>query len=342
MKNREKTLGVIVAAFVGLLVLYMLLRALLLSPAERLEGGAEKLARQIDRITSQKRIYDSRAGRLAKLAARTLGCDVNLASEEVRARLVKILQRSGLGGKSMSLTPSLGPKFKDYYKEIAWTVSEQGKLEDVMSFLYLLGAEPYLHRVENISLSPVRRSGQVEIKLRFATLVLTEPKGRKLPVGEFPDASGSSELDSEKRKVYDVIAARDLFRPYQRREVARKPAPKKSEDVPKYSSPEPPENSQSRVVSLANWAGEQEIHIRDTRKNEVRAYKPGESLLGGKIVMIDYRMLPLPNKPHINSSSRVILKIGSDYWIVELGQNLSDKRRLSTSDLPAELKGGLQ
>ena len=41
---------------------------------------------------------------------------------------------------------------------------------------------------------------------------------------------------------------------------------------------------------------------------------PGLAQNGGEIVMVDYRPLPLPKKPLIISNSRVIVRVGTDYW----------------------------
>lgn len=341
MSNREKLLAAIAGVFVGVLVLYMGLRVVLLSPVAKIDERAAKVGLEIDRLTGRHKIYQSRAGRLDGLGRRTLGRDVNRAKEAVRTRLVELLQRSGMGEESMTLTPSPGPKLKNYYKEVGWIVGDDGELENVMDFLYLLSAEPYLHRVENLTLTPVSGTTRMQVRLRYATLVLISPKERELPVGEPPGPENASDLEGEERAQYAVIAQRDVFRPYRRYVAAQRPTPRPAPTrEPEREAPEPrPVDSQSRVVSLATWAGEQEVHVRDTRKNELRTYKTGESLGGGKIVMIDYRMMPLPGKPYINSTSRVILRIGRDYWAVELGQNLTDKRRLRSADLPGELRG---
>ena len=55
--------------------------------------------------------------------------------------------------------------------------------------------------------------------------------------------------------------------------------------------------------------------------------------------MIDYREMPFPGRPQVYSGSRLVLQIGKDYWAVELGQNLSERRKLPEGDLPARLRG---
>ena len=69
----------------------------------------------------------------------------------------------------------------------------------------------------------------------------------------------------------------------------------------------------------------------------MRCLKPGDQLAGGRIVMVDYRLMPRLDKPKLFSQSRAIVKVGRYYWAVDLGQRLSEKRRLETSQLPPEL-----
>ena len=54
--------------------------------------------------------------------------------------------------------------------------------------------------------------------------------------------------------------------------------------------------------------------------------------------MIDYRPLPRADNPQMLSPSRVILKAGPDYWAVELGQKLTQKRRLKRDQLPEPIR----
>ena len=53
--------------------------------------------------------------------------------------------------------------------------------------------------------------------------------------------------------------------------------------------------------------------------------------------MVDYRRMPKPGKEYLMSESRVIVKIGTEYWAVELGQTLAQKYRLNPEQLPEQL-----
>ena len=61
------------------------------------------------------------------------------------------------------------------------------------------------------------------------------------------------------------------------------------------------------------------------------------AMAGGTIVMIDYRPLPSPGNEVLKSFSRVIVKIGTEYWAIERGKTLAEKHRLTPTQLPAEL-----
>lgn len=55
------------------------------------------------------------------------------------------------------------------------------------------------------------------------------------------------------------------------------------------------------------------------------------------VVLIDYRPLPVPGREYLLSYSRVILKIGNEYWAVERGQTLANKYQLTPDKLPEQL-----
>jgi hypothetical protein len=83
--------------------------------------------------------------------------------------------------------------------------------------------------------------------------------------------------------------------------------------------------------------GQPEIHIRDLTNQKTFRYKPGDDLAGGTIVQVDYRPLPMPGHESLMSFSRVIVRIGHEYWAIERGQTLADKYRLDPDQWPSGL-----
>ena len=268
--------------------------------------------------------------------------DENVASERVRQRLDRLLKVSGL---ELSVNPIIGAKVQGQYKEVGWALSVKGKIKQLLDFLYLLDQEPYLHRVDKLLLTPRHRSGRMEMKLRYLTLVPAEQKGRQLPPGEVAQSANPEKLDTQQRKLYDVIAMRDPFRPYVKyvappppRKPKPRPKPKPRQSKPRTPRKPRPKPDPIKVVSLTTWAGQQEVHLRNLKTGKIQILKPGEAFPGGKIVMIDYRPLPLAGKPETISSSRLIFRKGNAYWAVELGQELTKERRIPTPQLPEELR----
>jgi hypothetical protein len=69
---------------------------------------------------------------------------------------------------------------------------------------------------------------------------------------------------------------------------------------------------------------------------KTRRYRVGDSLAGGTIICIDYREMPMPDSFAL-SESRVILKIGNEFWAIERGKTLADKHKLEPQQLPREV-----
>jgi len=122
--------------------------------------------------------------------------------------------------------------------------------------------------------------------------------------------------------------------------VVRRDPPKTKTQTRPPDPPKPPPVYQ--VVGLATWGDEPQIVVREQRSQKLYKYKIGDAFntktLRARIIMVDYRPLPLPNKPKIYSDSRLIIKIGDDYWAVELGHTFDQKYRLNKERLPQRLR----
>lgn len=261
--------------------------------------------------------------------------DEQQASERARARLVEILQHSGLALDRLSLRPVRGPRVPNSYQEVGWLLAIRGKVDAIVNCLYLLQHDPFLSRLDNLTLAPVARSDEIELRLRYATLVLLYPKDEK-PVDPQKDAPPRplAPLQNEDRQAYGLVAARDLFRPY----VPR--APRQEWAGPTNDAPVSSDGSGDhllRVVGLPSWGGAPEVILHDLASGQTRQLHIGDELAGGRIVLIDYRSMPMPGNPDILSTSRVIVRIEQAYWAIELGQPLSERRRLEQDQLPPQL-----
>jgi hypothetical protein len=339
MSKREKTLVASAGVVVVILVTYMAVNKVFLEPAANAERQALELQDRIDRAKAEKGKEGAYKGHLKQLAAEAFGSDEMRVSEQVRTVVTDVLTVSGVSSQNLALKPLVGSRVPGVYREIGWGVRARGKLGQIISFLYLMSREPHLHRLDNVIVAPVPNSQDVELQVKYATLLLESPANEKLATDEVGAlAMEPALLQSPEREQYNLIAMRDVFRPYI---PGRRPPPEQPRSEPQPSRPEspPPRGSDSRfrIVGLPTWGGRNDVLVRDAGNGRVASLTTGDELAGGKIVMIDYRLLPLPKKPEILSGSRVVIQIGSEYYAVELGQSLADKRTLADAELPPGL-----
>ena len=348
MTNRERTLAGIAGGALLLIIGYALVDRLVLSIAADLDRQADALRQQVQQRKAQNGRLPQYEEQLAAFAARTFDTDEMRASDALLSHLNELLHRSGLGSSELSLKPFNGPAEPNAYREIGWFVRARGKLDHVVNFLYLVSEDPYLHRLETLILSPTPRSPDVDIQARYSTLVLKLPEGAggRYKVDQVAEALKAVQLDGPTRGRYDVVAARDLFRPYVKRreraapppQVERPPTVAEGPPAPRVPQPPPPPRPPSwarmRVVGLPSWNDSQDVFLLDPMTNETRRCQPGDEVAGGRIIMVDYRPMPMPDRPEITSGSRIILRIGPEHWVVELGQSLEHKRIMRQEDLP--------
>jgi len=343
MSRRER----ILAATVGVLVVtalgYVSVRKLVIDKDKKYDRTRVNLQKELDRLEKDNEKVASVARSLKGWAALTYDTDELRASAKIGATLVALVERAGLSPEKLSLQPVRGSRVRGAYKELGRTIRVRGQLKSIIDFLYLLEQEPHVHRLDNLSINPVPKTNEIDLQVRYITMIVdsrTPLTTDKLPT------TAPTDLDSEHRGLFQSIASRDLFRPYiQKRQPPppRAPKPKPApgpkpvrKPAPKPAAPANP--GRFRVVGLPEWGQKHEVLVSDTSTGQLRTYQAGDALGGGTIVMIDYRRLPMPANPQMLSPSRVILKVAPDYWAIELGQNLTQKRRLPREQLPEKIR----
>jgi hypothetical protein len=336
MNKREKTLAAVCGLAAVAFVTFLAMNRLFLEPAADLARQAADMEGKIAAQEAQKQKEPAYKARLGELTGLSFGTDEMRVSEQVRTTVAAVLALSGLSTQNLSLKPQVGSRVPGVYREIGWAIRARGKLGQVINFMYLMTREPHLHRLDNLVLAPAQGSGgEVELQVKYATLLMEAPKGESLPpAGTVPEMPPDPALlAGPERRLYEVIAARDLFRPYIRRERAVAGA----SGVESRGSSDTRPVVGDRLVGLPTWDGRPEIMVADGSGGTVISYHAGDELAGGKIVTVDYRPMPMPGHPEILSGSRVVIRIASEYYAVELGQGLTEKRPLANTELPPGL-----
>ncbi|MFT4690797.1 MAG: hypothetical protein ACKVHO_10965 [Verrucomicrobiia bacterium] len=330
MNQREKVLTSVVGGLLALFVVGFGARSMFIKPirdADRKVRGAQQ---KLDAVKKQRREYFAAENYVKELTQRTFSHDLDEASAKSGEVLTKTILQAGLRESEFSRLP-VGPIRYRGAREIGWSVRGDGPQARVFDLLFLLQNAAFAHRLEGLTLSKAEQFGLVRVSFRLMTLVV-EPA----PIVDPINLTTNLSLTGVERKLYDPFIARDMLRPYLKRPpaaplVASAPATKN----PNKPAPAGPETF--KVVSLSQWAGRSEIHVRDLSRSQTLRYATGDELAGGKIVQVDYRPLPLPGNPALRSHSRVIVKIGENFWAIERGQTLAQKYQLNADQLPAEL-----
>lgn len=333
MNRREKILALAIGLMVAVFALLFLAKGMFMGPLRDRDKRIAGVRDQLDKIKAERRAYFNHEDLVKKFAQQLFSDQVDQASAKSGEILTRLILQSGLREADFNRLP-IGPSKPGPTTntlEIGWSIQGEGKLEDVIDLLFLLEESPYLHRIENLVVSAGDSPGRVRAHFRFLTLVLNPAPAEVL----FADLEPKYSLYSPERRTYDELVSRDILRPYIKRSASGVPGT--TPQTPPETPGAAPGPESFRVVSLSEWKGEPEVHVRDLTNEKTLRFKPGDSLAGGVVVMVDYRPLPMPGNEVLKSFSRVIVKIGSEYWAIERGKTLAEKHRLTLEQLPAEI-----
>lgn len=328
MNAREKLLAAIITGVVLLFGIIYALQVVILQPVRELDRRISGTRERLAKIQTERRNYFAAEDRLKLITSRTFADTIDQASARSGEMLTQEILAAGLKETSFTRTP-FGPRTLRGANEIGWNVQGDGALSNVVNLVFLLNETPWLHRTEGLVVASGDSPGNVRVRFRYLTLVI-DPA---------PDVARTNMvarhgLDSPRRHLLNSIVSRDILRPYIRRPVAPLPG-QSAAAANRRVAPPGPENF--RVVSLSEWQGRPEVHVRDLAAQKTLVFRPGDELAGGTVVMVDYRSLPRAGNALLQSFSRLILKIGDDYWAVERGRTLAEKRRLTPAELPPSL-----
>jgi len=248
-----------------------------------------------------------------------------------------MLRHAGLSLDRLSLRPVRGARVPNSYQELGWLLRIRGTTSQIVGFLFLLSQDAYLHRLDNLTLSPVADTDDVELNMKYTTIIMEYARGEK-PVARPADQPPPriAALTDPKLAHYSPIARRSLFRAYVPRVVPEQVATTEQPPPPVHVDPNP--DARLRVVALSDWDGKPEVLVRDTLTGQTTRYGLGDTVVNATIVGIDYRPLPRPGNPALMSGSRVILEQDrGQYMAIDLGQSLAERRRLDPAMLPPSL-----
>ena len=288
MKRREKLLLFGVAGLVGVFVLGYSLKTVLTKPLKAADQRNAGLRSKLNKLKEERRAFFVAEDLVKSYTQRAFADSVDEASARSGEMLTQLILQSGLRESDFTRLP-VGPRriAPKGDLEIGWNIQGEGPLASVINLLFLLQQSPQLHRIDTPVVGPGDKPGLVNVRFKYLTLVVAPA-----PTVELKPLPAVT-LDDPKRKLYEAIVARDILRPYIKRPPPPPPPTPPPAPAPAavVSAPPGPGPETFRVVSLSEWNGRPEIHVLNQTAKTTAAYKAGDPLAGGVVVMVDYRAL---------------------------------------------------
>ena len=159
MKTRERTLLIVLGAAAGLLVVWTMV-----GRYTGVLGGYDTqiagLHKDLDKSQQEKAKAQDGRTQWLEIGSQTLSMDGNEATTRLREEMTKLTEKSGLREVEVSLE-SMQTWMKNRVRVLSFSVAGQGKLDDVVAFLFELHSQPYAVRVKGLTLDlvdkPTRR-----------------------------------------------------------------------------------------------------------------------------------------------------------------------------------------
>lgn len=252
---------------------------------------------------------------------RTLVLEKLTASDPASAKshMLSLLSDLGLSSSEFSrFDPIPGP---DGTPSPGWDVTVNGSPQRIEDLVARMERDPYLFKASGVVRNELD-DGRLEIRFKLDA-----------PPIDYGRIELAAQTTDKERAPYNLVAQRDLFRPY----IRRPPPPPRPTQT---ADNTPPFNPLSvlRVVGLPTWAGVPKVVVHNTSDNTTQTYEVGEDLANGEIMMVDYRPVPRADKPFLNSPSRVFVRMGTQVYAIELGQTLVQRRLMKVEQLPDSLR----
>lgn len=297
-------------------------------------GALDGRRREVDRrvstyenaiATGRKQRRDRREvdETLDRFGGRTLGSDLETADSALRSRLNRLGEEAGLAGSLVVSTQAPRgrgtPARSEFgrsgsqralreeldFVELPARVSVEGPLESVMRLVHEIGDEPWIKRLDSVSLDQAggRDGDRMKLDLQLTTLFIP---GRPIPEGAIPEASPTP-FDRYGR----LVAANPFLMP--------PPPTPEAESPPPAPEPRPPDKPAPARFPYGDWLltglveGPRglEAWLRNGRTGETASIRPSGRVGGAELVEI--------------AGDAATFRIGEESFLVLVGSTLGDR-----------------
>jgi Tfp pilus assembly protein PilO len=244
--------------------------------------------------------------RLALVASTTLGKQFPRTEHRLRTGLSRVGLDAGLSDVVVSSSAPEDQKSPAVFSVVKAQVKGTGTLAQVLQALAMYEAQPWIHRVQSMSIQPVgRERDQFELKLDVSTvwmpdLAVDDPND---PSVVSPDEAGVAAIAA--------IAGKNIFR------VPPAPAPEKA--VAQAPQPERPRADPApawgdwKLTGVVSGRRGLEALLLNTRSGDRLALVPGGVVLGATLVS--------------GGGEEAVFELEGAKWRVRTGATLADRVR---------------
>lgn len=173
-------------------------------PLEQRQARKEQLQKKIKAKKKELAEAKDALGRLDEFEARSLPSDLEVARTVYRSWLLSLVDESKFHSAHVDSSPPASRK--GYYDTLAFSVRANGSLLHLCRFLYDFYHAGHLHKIQSISLTPLGKTGEIDIALSIEALALPGTERTDELSNEV-----SNRLEHASVKDYQLIAQRNVF-----------------------------------------------------------------------------------------------------------------------------------
>jgi hypothetical protein len=308
MNARERMLVILLSVAAGLALVRLVVGRYTKSLKDY-DGRITRLKGDLDKIQFERVRAQIGMGQWLEIGAETLSMDPNEAMTRLREEMTKLTEKTGL--REAEVTQESTPKrwLKNGVRVLNFTVTGQGRFEDITRFVFEVHRQPYAVRCKSLTLDLVhKQTRRGEIKkgeqglLKMTALLDTLILPSNAMVRQIEPAM----LDPAKRKAvprpalasladYKPLLDKKLFQPYEPPPppvVVRQPQTSRPATVtqaPPAPPPPPPPPADAQMVLgrlLSSPRGQMAVLEKPGRAGDDEYKEVGDAMYGGVLVYV--------------------------------------------------------
>lgn len=354
MTKRERTMALILLPPLLLFGGWFLAYQLWFEPLRLKDQRIRDIETEIqEKNASIKKALDKKK-ELEKLKPASLPFDADLARREYEDEISKLLRQSGFEAGSFSVTPkpidtktspTLAKNKPPIFNRLVYTVQAKGELLNVVEFMEKFYKVRLLHQIRNFNLQrPVtpdrNRANELDVSMTIEALVLDVAEHRKtLKPEKEPDLA---DVLAGGERTYGMIAGKDLFFGPPPPAPTTPERPRSTTDFAQFIKfVSFTDSEQSPVITMMDAYNNQEISIRPRADGDGYRVEVTYLLNGRKRTLRSGRTIDILDERGELQHRWLVLKVSErevflqdedEYFVVHIGNRLSEMVKLSTEE----------